>query len=224
MKTALMRVQQRLKDAGYYNGVVDGAWGGVSTAALNTAVLVGRGQEMTPEFGLAWSNKVSPEFLAEVDNFNRTIQLTQGDQPHYIMGCMAFETGRTFSPSIQNLGGAPYYGLVQWGDMAATDVKQTVGQLIKMTAVQQMGYVTLWFKPYAGKIKTLSDVYLRIFMPKFVGKAENSVIALKGTATYRQNIGLDVDKDGDIEKQEAAYMVMQQLQAGMQPTMRRLIA
>jgi hypothetical protein len=61
-------------------------------------------------------------------------------------------------------------------------------------------------------------------MPKFVGKPEDSVIALKGTATYRQNIGLDVDKDGDIEKQEAAYMVMRQLQLGMQPTNRRLLA
>lgn len=223
MKTALMNVQQRLKDAGFYTGKIDGAWGGGSTGAMNAAVLAGRGQEMSPEFGLAWSNKVSPEFLAEVNVFNKTIQLQSGDQPHYIMGCMAFETGRTFSPSIQNLGGAPYYGLIQWGDLAASDVKQTVGQLIRMTAVQQMGYVTLWFKPYAGKIKTLSDVYMRIFMPKFIGRAEDAVIALKGTATYRQNIGLDIDKDGDIEKQEAAAMVMQQLQLGMQPTMRRLL-
>lgn len=223
MKTALMNVQKRLKNCGYYNGTIDGLWGSGSTAALNTAVLVGRGAEMTPEFDLAWSGKVSIDFVERVKVFNKNMLLTAGDQPHFIMGCMAFETGRTFSPSIQNIGGAPYFGLIQWGDLAASDVKMTVGQLVKLTAVQQLEYVERWFKPYAGRIKTLSDVYLRIFMPKFVGKAEDSVIALKGTATYRQNIGLDVDKDGDIEKQEAAYMVMRQLQLGMQPTNRRLL-
>ena len=223
MKTALMNVQKRLKNAGYYTGEIDGAWGGGSTAALNAAVLLGRGAEMTPEFDLAWSGKVSIDFVERVKVFNKNMLLTNGDQPHYLMGCMAFETGRTFSPSIQNQGGAPYFGLIQWGDLAATDVKMTVAQLVKLTAVQQLEYVERWFKPYAGKIKSLSDVYMRIFMPKFIGKSEDAVIALKGTATYRQNIGLDVDKDGDIEKQEAAYMVMRQLQLGMQPTNRRLL-
>lgn len=223
MYTALCNVQTRLKEMGYYTGTVDGKWGSGSTAAMNTAVLLGRGQEASPEFDLVWSAKVTPEFVARVKRLNETIQLTKGDQIHFMMGCMAFETGRTFSPSIQNQGGAPYYGLIQWGDMAAADVKMTVPQLIKLTAVQQLDYVEQWFRPYRGRLNTLSDCYLRIFMPKFVGKAEDSVIALKGTATYRQNIGLDVDKDGDIEKQEAAYMVMRQLQLGMQPTNRRLL-
>lgn len=224
MTTAIRNVQSRLKEMGYYHSTIDGKWGGGSTAAMNTAVLVGRGQEASPEFDLAWSNKVSPEFVARVKKMNTAIGLDVSDRVHYMMACMAFETGRTFSPSIQNQGGAPYYGLIQWGKMAAADVKMTVEQLVKLTAVQQLDYVEQWFRPYKGRLTTLSDCYLRIFMPKYVGKAEDSVIAVRGTATYRQNAGLDVDGDGDIEKQEAAYMVMRQFQLGMQPTNRRLIS
>lgn len=221
--TAIMNVQTRLQKAGYYKSTVDGKWGPGSKTALDQAVIDGRGAEMTPEFDLAWSAKLSPEFLTKVRNFNQVMQLTLGDQPHYINGCMAFETGRTFSPSIQNFGGAPYFGLIQWGKMAAADVKMTVDQLVKLTAEQQFDYVLQWFRPYAGRIKTLSDIYMRIFMPTFIGKPENAVIAIAGTKTYMQNRGLDINGDDSIQKWEAAAQVMAQLQLGMQPQNRRLL-
>ena len=221
--TALMNVQKRLKAAGYYTSPIDGKWGGGSIAALNNAVLDGRGGEMSPEFDLAWSAKLSYEFMAKVHNFNTMMRLTEADQPHYINGCMAFETGRTFSPSVQNYGGAKYFGLIQWGDMAASDVKMTTAQLIRLSAEQQFDYVAQWFKPYSGKIKTLSDVYMRIFMPAFIGKPENAVLASAGVKTYSQNRGLDINNDGVIQKHEAAAQVMAQLQLGMQPSNRRLL-
>lgn len=223
MKTALTNVQKRLAAAGFYKATIDGAWGGGSVAALSAAVLAGRGDEMTPEFDLAWSAKVSPLFITKVKGINSQMGLSTGDQSHFLMGCMAFETGRTFSPSVQNYGGAPYYGLIQWGAMAAADVKMTTAALIKLSAEQQLDYVGQWFKPYAGKIKTLSDVYMRIFMPTFIGKPENAVLAQAGVKTYSQNRGLDLNNDGIIEKREAAAAVMAQLQLGMQPSNRKLL-
>lgn len=80
-----------------------------------------------------------------------------------------------------------------------------------------------FFKPYTGKLQTLSDIYMRILWPAAVGKPENYRLWAAGSTTYLQNKGLDVDKDGVILKSEAAAMVAAKLRKGQQLVNRRAL-
>jgi hypothetical protein len=172
----------------------------------------------------AWSVKVSDRFVTRVNEIATLLKLgTQG--PDQLMACMAFETGETFSPSIKNGAGAPYYGLIQFGAAAAKDVGTTTAKLVKMSAEEQLEYVYKFFKPYTGKIKTTSDIYLRILYPVAVGKPEDYVLFVEGKGkAYIQNRGLDVNKDGKITKGEAAAKVEQKLVLGLHPRNLRIKA
>lgn len=217
-------LQQQLKDAGFYTGVVDGIWGNGSQGALTA--YINAGKPLAPLGGLdldiAWSAKVSPAFSARVRLMAQQLKMPEGGAS-MLMACMAFETGETFSPTIKNGAGAPYYGLIQFGKAAATDCGTTVEALVRMTAEQQLEYVYLYFKPLAGKLMTVSDLYMKILWPAAVGKPENFVLWTKEgrPTTYLQNKGLDADKDGAITKAEAAGKVLEKLARGLQPQFRR---
>ncbi len=63
----------------------------------------------------------------------------------------------------------------------------------------------MYFESCAGRLHTLSDVYMAILLPKAIDKPENYVLWSKSTrpTKYRQNSGLDVNGDHDITKAEA---------------------
>ncbi|MNZ97636.1 hypothetical protein D3C78_1168850 [compost metagenome] len=85
-----------------------------------------------------------------------------------------------------------------------------------MTAEEQLDYVYAFFKPYTGKLKTLSDIYMRILWPAAVGKPEDYVIFdqnVRPTA-YVQNKGLDINKDGKVTKAECAAKVQEKYVRG----------
>lgn len=88
-----------------------------------------------------------------------------------------------------------------------------------MTAVQQLDFVRLYFKPYAGRLKTLSDTYMAVLWPAAIGRPDDAVLWDKASkpTTYRQNAGLDANKDGAITKGEAAAKVRSALERGMRP-------
>ena len=218
-----------MKALGVYSGAIDGAWGQLSHGAFLNARRMASANSTTPPAGFtdllfkyckahAWSAKVSDEFITETKRIAKDLGMTfQGTDE--LLACMAFETGGTFSPTIQNGAGAPYYGIIQFGAAAAKDAGTTIAQLLKMTNVQQLQYVYNFFKPYKGKLKDLSDVYLRILYPVAVGKPLDYVLfseSGKGKA-YAQNRGLDVNRDGKITKAEAAAKVMQKLVEGLHP-------
>lgn len=216
-RSAIKKTQQKLKDLGFYEGKVDGIWGPLSQAALEAS----RGEKVvSPTFDttrIIWGKKVSKEFILKVRDIAKKLQMpTEG--ANWLMACMAFETGETFSPTIKNGAGAPYYGLIQFGAAAAKDSDTTVEALLKMTAEQQLDYVYAFFKPYAGKLNTLSDCYMRILYPIAVGKPEDFVVfdqKVRPTA-YVQNKGLDINKDGKVTKAECAAKVQQKYERGQQ--------
>lgn len=224
------KIQQQLKDAGFYTGIVDGSWGTLSQTALTQCIAAGKGGNLVSQLDIAWSAKVSPAFVARVrqmaidlkipDEVINGVTVTGADK---LMACMAFESGETFSPSIKNGAGAPYYGLIQFGKAAATDCGTTVEALVKMTAEQQLEYVYLYFKPLTGKLRTVSDLYMKILWPVAVGKPESFVLWTQQNrpTTYLQNKGLDVNKDLVITKAEAASKVTDKLTRGLQPQFRR---
>jgi len=129
-----------------------------------------------------------------------------------LLCCMAFETGRTMDPGIQNSIGAT--GLIQFIRPTAVSLGTTTDELRTMTRVQQMDYVLKYFK--AGPIAklssvTLEDLYMAILWPAAVGKPNDYVLFSSPSKAYEQNKGLDLNKDGNITKAEAAAKVRDQV-------------
>jgi hypothetical protein len=164
---------------------------------------------------LAWGAKVSPEFRVKVlgicDAFG-----WPASHASYLMSCMAFETGESFSPSIKNAAGSGAQGLIQFMPATAKGLGCTTDQLACMSPEEQLDWVARYFRPYAHKIHNLADCYMAILMPKYVGKPDDTVIFSGGIA-YRQNSGLDANHDGKITKGEAAAKVQAKLNKGLRP-------
>ena len=62
---------------------------------------------------------------------------------------------------------------------------------------------------------SVSDVYMTILWPKAVGKPDAHVIFESPTKAYKQNKGLDVNKDNQVTKGEAASKVQKMLDKGL---------
>lgn len=167
---------------------------------------------------LAWGNKVSPAFRERVFAICKDLAL----DPDYLMSCMAWESGETFSPSIRNGAGSGAVGLIQFMPATATGLGTNTEALAALTAEQQLEYVHRFFKPWRGRLMSLSDHYMAILWPKAIGRPESSALWAKDAkpTTYRQNAGLDLNRDGVITKAEAASCVQKKLERGMKPNLR----
>lgn len=165
---------------------------------------------------LAWGKKVDQPFRDEVFRICNWFKWP-AKHADYLMACMAFESGETFSPSIRNFAGSGATGLIQFMPATARGLGTTTDALAAMSAVDQLKYVKWYFRPYYTRINSLSDMYMAILMPKYVGQKEEAIIFHDGTTAYRQNSGLDANKDGLITKAEATSMVQAKLEKGLLP-------
>ena len=170
---------------------------------------------------IAWGTKVSDLFLDRVkwivDDLDIGYSLSDGCSK--LMACMAWESNETFSANVRNMAGSGATGLIQFMPSTAKGLGTDVHRLAAMTPEDQLNYVWKYFEPYRGRLKTLGDLYMAILWPKGVGKPETYVLWSKGDAptTYRQNSGLDLNRDGVITKAEATAKVAQKLSKGMGP-------
>lgn len=164
---------------------------------------------------LAWGKKVDGNFRARLDLLISNLQWAP-KQASDLMACMAFESAETFSPSIKNAAGSGAVGLIQFMPLTAQSLGTTTAELALMSAVQQLDFVEAYFRPYARRIKNLPDMYMAILLPAYVGASDDTIIIRAGGVTYRQNAGLDWDKDGTITKAEASALVRAKLEKGMQ--------
>ena len=166
---------------------------------------------------LAWGKKVSEEFRQRV----REIAGSLKTDPDYLMACMAFESGETFSPSIKNAAGSGATGLIQFMPSTAQGLGTTTEELASMTPVEQLDFVEKYFKPSRGKLSSLDDVYMAILWPAAVGKPRDFVLFRKDDPDhpqrYIQNAGLDFNRDGVVTKAEAADRVRKALEKGKSP-------
>lgn len=158
---------------------------------------------------MIYGKKVSPEFRQRVEEICARLQVN----PDYLMAVMAFETGETFSPSIKNKhSGAT--GLIQFMPATAGHLKTSTEALAAMTAEEQLHFVEKYFRPWKGRLKTLSDTYMAVLWPNGIGKPEGYVLFRSPSRAYRQNSGLDRDKKGWVTKADAARQVEIRLQRG----------
>lgn len=174
---------------------------------------------------IRWGAKVAPEFKAGV----LWIEEQLGLNADFLMPCMHFETGGTFSAKTKNAAGSSGTGLIQF--MKATHagmIKQypalaklapTHVDLAKLTDVQQLSFVYYYFKSFGGDLSkwALEDVYMAILYPAAIGKPLGWAMPWKfGSLAYKQNSGLDLNKDEHITKAEAAAGVQKSFALGEQ--------
>lgn len=214
---AIRHIQRRLKEAGFYDGPIDALWGGVADGGLDRLLLLAgvKAEEtqpaqshLHPEPGrLSWGGKVSPLFRARVMWIAEELRpddVSAEELASDLMACMAWETGRTFSPSVVNKAGSGATGLIQFMPSTAVSLGTTTAKLARMSAEDQLNYVFKYFEPWKGRLRNLGDVYMAILWPLGVGKPDSFVLWEKGKrpTTYRQNAGLDANKDGKITRAE----------------------
>jgi hypothetical protein len=161
-------------------------------------------QQSLTEMPSDWAQDTA--FLAKVDALAAKLGSNRLD----LLACMHFETGGTMSPSIQNKASRAT-GLIQFIPTVARENGTTVEDLAKMTRAQQMEYVdkymTRWLKTaFRVSNPTLEDMYMTILWPRAVGKPNSYVLFSRGSIAYTQN-PLDLDRDGNVTKAEAASKV-----------------
>lgn len=164
------------------------------------------------KLSLAWGRRVDAAFREKVLEITGELGWTE-DHADWLMACMAFETGRTFSPSVKNPHSSAT-GLIQFMAATARGLGTSTAALARMTAVEQLDWVKRYFEPTAQRIRSLEDMYMAILWPKGIGQPLEYVLWKTNTRSYAVNKGLDLDRDGDVEKQEAAKKVQQMLSEG----------
>ena len=166
---------------------------------------------------IAWGKKLKADEKAKVIEIASDLKVS----PDYLMACMAFETGETFSPACKNAAGSSGTGLIQFMRTTAIALGTTVEALAKMTVIEQLDYVYDFFKPFTGKLNTLGDVYMAILWQIAVGKPDSYVLFNKNDTKhpkrYAQNKGLDGNKDGVVSKAETVAKVLAKLEKGLSP-------
>lgn len=166
---------------------------------------------------LAWGSKVPNAFAQKAIIVARQIDVPPSD----LMACMAWESGETFSPAIRNGAGSGAVGLIQFMPQTAAAMGTSTEQLAAMTGVQQLDYVERYFRPWRGRLRDLGDLYMAILWPAGIGKPMDHILFRRDDAQrpklYLQNKGLDIDRDGDVDKAECCAKVLAKLQRGLQP-------
>jgi hypothetical protein len=90
-----------------------------------------------------------------------------------------------------------------------------VDQLRQMSAEAQLQYVKSFYSRFAGRIRSVGDLYMATFRPDLVGKPGSTPIYTEGQTGYTQNAGLDLDKDGVIRVSDVTTSANNRYIAGM---------
>ena len=187
----------------------------LDTLQSQTEEPVQQEQLQLPLERMAWGAKVSPLFKERI----RWIADTLGCSPNDLMACMAWESGESFRPDIKNAAGSGATGLIQFMPSTAKGLGTTTAALAALTAEDQLNYVYKYFRPYAGRLHNLGDIYMAILWPKGVGQPDHYVLfdRSKAPTTFRQNAGLDGNRDGLVTRAECLVKINEKLAKGLQP-------
>lgn len=166
--------------------------------------------------GGSYNPAVGQDFLNATDAIAQRL----GTRPEYLLAAMGFETGGTFSPSVRNQAGSGATGLIQFMPSTARGLGTSTNALAGMSQTQQLQYVERYLRPYQGQLDSLEDVYMSILYPAAIGRGAGHTLFSRGTTAYRQNQGLDVNRDGRVTVGEATEKVRSYLPS--QETLNRL--
>ena len=154
------------------------------------------------------ANKIKGGNNAEFENKVKTIANYLGIKPNWLMIVMNFESGLN-SKAVNATSGAT--GLIQFMPATAQGLGTTTEELKNMTNVRQLDFVYSYLSRYAGKIHSLTDLYLCIFYPNAVGKENTYILGKRingvldqdnANLIARQNRIFDTNNDGFVTKGE----------------------
>lgn len=136
-----------------------------------------------------------PDFKKKLEKVAGALGVKSSD----LIAIMKQESG--INPQARNPSGAT--GLIQFMPDTARRLGTTTDELYKMDGVQQLDYVYKYFKMTGVGNGTLGDLYMAVFMPKYIGYDDNHVLGKSGDPgfsgkVYAQNKGLDRNRDGAI--------------------------
>ncbi|MGB1207524.1 MAG: transglycosylase SLT domain-containing protein [Chitinophagales bacterium] len=148
-------------------------------------------------------------YVKDINNFEykvRRIAKKLRVPPEWLMAVMYSES--RLNPNAVNLKGSGATGLIQFMPNTIGDFGITIKQLKKLTPTEQLDYVyeylhrvRIKYRPY----ENITDLYLAILYPRALTGDSSFVLYQKPSKMYRQNAGLDENKDGkvsvkDVEK------------------------
>lgn len=138
-----------------------------------------------------------PDFNKKLEKIASALGVNSKD----LIAIMKMESGVN-PAAVNSMSGAT--GLIQFMPKTAANLGTSTDALKNMSAVEQLDYVYKYFKMVGVKPgMELGDLYMAVFMPKYVGADDNTVLGQNGAAgfsgkVYAQNKGLDKNKDGTI--------------------------
>jgi len=174
--------------------------------ALRAASASGSGSPAptaNPSYSRTPSRKLDKEFLDKTKAISERIGCDYRD----LLAVMNSESGLNAAARNPN-GGAT--GLIQFMPATARMLGTTTEELTRMSPTQQLDYVEKFFNTIKkqagmdGKRLSGADLYSLVFLP---GRANRSVLTQQGENFYSANRGLDLDRNGDISKQDLARRV-----------------
>ena len=143
--------------------------------------------------------------------YNKVVAISKriGCDPSSLMGVMNAESG--LKASQGNKAGSGATGLIQFMPRTARSLGTSTPELKKMSAEQQLTYVEKYLQANKkaagfkqGDKLDLGTLYALVFLPKY---AKQNVLASRGSRAYNSNVGLDVNRDGQITKADLAKRV-----------------
>lgn len=93
-------------------------------------------------------------------------------------------------------------GLIQFMDSTARDLGTSISAIRNMSGIEQLDYVYKYYKPYAGKMSCVEDVYLVTFMPGYFSSRNDDSKNMGGSRIAALNGVVDLDSDGQIKMGE----------------------
>jgi Transglycosylase SLT domain len=148
-------------------------------------------------------DQVKRSNLIAFENKVNEIAARLGILPEWLMIAMHFES--KLDPSKKNPGSSAT-GLIQFMSATAKNLGTTVEALQNMPGEAQLNYVYAYLKPYAGRIKSLGDLYLAIFYPSALGRGPDYILPLS-TNTVRLNKVLDSNADDKLSAGEITAVI-----------------
>lgn len=129
--------------------------------------------------------------------------------PEWLMAVMYMES--RFNPAVENHRGSGAVGLIQFMVPTVREINMRMGKRLymkdiqNMSAVEQLELVENYLQTVRkrrGEFNSLTDLYLAVLYPKAIGRSLDYKLFSKPSRRYRQNSGLDMNKDGIVSVQD----------------------
>lgn len=119
--------------------------------------------------------------------------------PEWLMAVMFSES--RFDANAENFRGSGAVGLIQFMPATAKDLGTSTNLIGQLSHEEQLEWVYKYMQMIRekyGEYESLTDFYLAILYPKARRQEMCFSMYAHPTRAYKQNIGLDLDKNGDV--------------------------